>query len=114
MSQHSLKVDVEALLQVFRRGIFREPEVVVREILFNAYDACMVRQEAESGFKDPRIDVLTDVAKGTLTFADNGAGMTLQDIHEHFSTIGGSSKRPLRGGDHPLSLIGGFGVGSLA
>jgi hypothetical protein len=116
MGRHTLQVDTDAVLEVFKRGLFSDPRVAIRELLFNAHDACVLRLAQDPTFADPRIEGSTSAVSGTITFADNGAGMSAEELRDYLSTIGGSSKRLLQksGVEKPLSLIGGFGIGSLA
>ena len=67
-----------------------------------------------------RIHILTDYRAGTITFDDNGAGLTETEIHEYLATIGrsgtGAFRQELarRGRQAEVSLIGQFGIGLLS
>lgn len=63
------------------------PDVAVREMIQNGHDTCIIRQSRDNGFRDPRIDISFDKAAQTLTFSDNGAGMTEDELHKYLSTI---------------------------
>jgi len=40
-----------------------------------------------------RIDIIPDPGQGTLTFRDNGMGMTAEDVEKHLATVGAGYKR---------------------
>lgn len=96
------------------------PDVAVREMIQNGHDTCIIRQSRDNGFRDPRIDISFDKAAQTLTFSDNGAGMTEDELHKYLSTIGEGltkvQKNQLRGkgAQEALLLIGQFGIGLLS
>ena len=101
-------------------NIYAEPDVAVREMIQNAHDTSIIRTTVDKSFKNPSIEVTFDREKRTLTFADNGAGMTEDELHENLSTVGESFTRiqrdKLRGANaqEAALLIGQFGIGLLS
>ena len=87
----------------------------------NAHDGIQRRVDAE-GTKAPSgtIRITTDRAAGTLTFADNGCGLTETEIHDYLATIGRSGTEKFRrnllsSGRHmDVTVIGRFGIGLLS
>lgn len=120
MAQHEIKINLPGLLKMLGSNIYAEPDVAVREMIQNCHDTCIIRQTRDEGFDDPRIDVSFDKEANTLTFSDNGAGMTEDELHENLATIGRSftdiQRQELRGkgAQEALLLIGQFGVGLLS
>ena len=120
MEQHEIKINLPGLLRMLGYNIYAEPEASVREMIQNAHDTCIIRKTKDKGFTDPRIHVSYDKLQKTLTFADNGAGMTEYELHEYLSTIGRGftelQKKDLReaGAQEALLLIGQFGIGLLS
>lgn len=98
----------------------RQPDVAVREMIQNAHDTSIIRTTVDKSFTSPSIRVTFDREKQTLTFADNGAGMAEDELHENLSTIGESftriQKDELRGANaqEAALLIGQFGIGLLS
>src|SRR5262249_1612787 len=96
-------------------------KVGVRELIQNSHDSC-VRRRVERGEEDyePRIDVAVDRKKRTLTIADNGMGLTSDEITDYLATIGRGYTRELRARPAMASaaeageLIGQFGLGFLS
>ena len=86
MAQHEIKINLPGLLKMLGGNIYAEPDVAVREMIQNAHDTCIIRQTKDKTF-DPRIAVSFDKAAKTLTFSDNGAGMTEDELHNYLSTI---------------------------
>ena len=120
MEQHEIKINLPGLLRMLGYNIYAEPEASVREMIQNAHDTCIIRKTQDRGFTDPRIHISYDRAQKTLTFADNGAGMTEEELHEYLSTIGRGftelQRKDLReaGVQEALLLIGQFGIGLLS
>jgi molecular chaperone HtpG len=118
-TEHEIKINLPGLLKMLGSNIYAEPDVAVREMIQNAHDTCVIRTTEDPSLA-PRIDVSYDSAARTLTFADNGMGMTEPELHEYLSTIGqGFTKirrEALRGANaqEALSLIGQFGIGLLS
>nr|VFK24396.1 MAG: hypothetical protein BECKMB1821G_GA0114241_100834 [Candidatus Kentron sp. MB]VFK30662.1 MAG: hypothetical protein BECKMB1821I_GA0114274_101710 [Candidatus Kentron sp. MB]VFK75357.1 MAG: hypothetical protein BECKMB1821H_GA0114242_102032 [Candidatus Kentron sp. MB] len=48
----------------------------------------IIRRNQDPNFHAPRIDISFDRARHTITIADNGAGMTEQELHQNLATIG--------------------------
>ncbi|MCP4282930.1 MAG: hypothetical protein GY792_00535, partial [Gammaproteobacteria bacterium] len=120
MAKHEIKINLPGLLKMLGSNIYAEPDVAVREMIQNCHDTCIIRKTQDESFRDPRIDVSFDFNAKTLTFSDNGAGMTEEDLHENLATIGQSftkvQKDQLRGtgAQEALLLIGQFGIGLLS
>ncbi len=118
--QHEIKINLPGLLKMLGSNIYSEPDVAVREMIQNAHDTCIIRQSREPGFTIPEIRVDFDERRRTLTFSDNGEGMTEQDLHEMLSTIGKSFTKEARENlksasrQEALLLIGQFGIGLLS
>ncbi|MFC1712639.1 ATP-binding protein [Candidatus Poribacteria bacterium] len=121
MSQpFEIKINLPGLLKMLGANIYAEPDVAVREMIQNAHDTCIIRKTQDKGFTAPRIDISYNKAQGTLTFSDNGAGMTEDELHGYLSTIGEGFTRVQRedlsgaGAQEALLLIGQFGIGILS
>jgi len=88
MAKHEIQINLPGLLKMLGSNIYAEPDVAVREMIQNCHDTCIIRKTKDENFRDPRIDVSFDFAGKTLTFSDNGAGMTEEELHTYLSTIG--------------------------
>jgi len=118
--EHKIKINLPGLLRMLGENIYAEPDVAVREMIQNANDTCIIRGTQDDAFADPRIDIAFDRGRQTITIADNGAGMTEEELHKNLATIGESLSRiqrdQLREKDarEAALLIGQFGIGLLS
>ncbi len=109
------------LLKVLAEHLYSSKKVGVRELIQNAHDSC-VRRRVEGNEQDyePRIDLSIDPKRRTLTIADNGFGLTADEITNYLSTIGRGYTRELRerlalaSAAEAGELIGQFGLGFLS
>lgn len=120
MERREIKINLPGLLRMLGENIYAEPEVAVREMIQNAHDTSIIRTTVDQSFTDPSIQVTFDREQHTLIFADNGAGMTEDELHDNLSTVGESftrlQKDELREADaeEAALLIGQFGIGLLS
>lgn len=117
------QTEVRQLLDLMIHSLYSEKEIFLRELISNASDASdKLRFEAlrdESlyeGDSDLKIRVSFDKAARTLTIADNGIGMSREEVIENIGTIARSGTRRfferLTGDEaKDARLIGQFGVG---
>ncbi|RPI44868.1 MAG: molecular chaperone HtpG [Betaproteobacteria bacterium] len=117
------QAEVKQLLRLVTHSLYSNKEIFLRELISNASDACdKLRFEALSSKElfesdpDLRIRVSFDKAAGTITIADNGIGMSRDEVIEHIGTIAKSGTREFLDrltGDQAkdANLIGQFGVG---
>lgn len=103
---HSFAVDLRGLIDLLSEHLYSGPEVYVRELMQNGVDAIRARLDLPEQTFGPQLRF--QIQQDTLTFTDNGVGLTPQDIHEFLATIGRSSKRG------SVEFIGQFGIGLLA
>ncbi len=117
------QAEVSQVLNLVIRSLYSNKEIFLRELISNASDAAeKLRFEALSDdalFEDDpnlHIRVWTDKEAGTLTVADNGIGMSREEVMETIGTIASSGTRKFLenlSGDaaQDSQLIGQFGVG---
>ncbi len=117
------QTEVKQLLHLMIHSLYSNKEIFLRELISNASDACdKLRFEgidkpellAESG--ELAIQVHYNKDDRTLTVADNGIGMTRDDVIANLGTIARSGTREFVSqltGDQAkdAQLIGQFGVG---
>ncbi|MHB0991767.1 MAG: molecular chaperone HtpG [Burkholderiales bacterium] len=117
------QTEVKQLLQLMIHSLYSNKEIFLRELISNASDAAdKLRFEALSDNalweNDTELKIRIDYDKDarTITIADNGIGMTRQEVIEHIGTIARSGTRQFfenLSGDQArdTNLIGQFGVG---
>lgn len=122
------EADVAKLLHLMVHSVYSDKSVFLRELIANAADACeRLRYEALGDpallgeDAKPRITLLADPDKRTLTVEDNGIGMTRAEMVEALGTIARSGTKAFldrigegegaEGASPGTALIGRFGVG---
>lgn len=129
MTQETLTfgTDVSRLLDIVANALYTNRDVFLRELVSNASDACdklryeALQNPALAGARDFKVSIDKDTDLRTLSVADNGIGMTRQDLIDHLGTIARSGTAAMMdavknaGADKgALNLIGRFGVGFYA
>ncbi|MCW8853455.1 MAG: molecular chaperone HtpG [Gammaproteobacteria bacterium] len=117
------QAEVKQLLKLMIHSLYSNKEIFLRELISNASDACdKLRFEAlgkdDLYESDPELKIRIDYDKDnkTITFTDNGIGMSRDELVENIGTIASSgTKRFMESlsGDQAKDsqLIGQFGVG---
>ncbi|WP_035384900.1 molecular chaperone HtpG [Ferriphaselus sp. R-1] len=117
------QTEVKQLLQLMIHSLYSNREIFLRELVSNASDACdKLRFEAlhnnalYEDDSDLAIRISFDKDARTLTIADNGIGMSRDEVIANLGTIAKSGTREFFGklsGDQQKDahLIGQFGVG---
>ena len=122
MEVKKFQTETKRLLDLMINSIYTHKEIFVRELISNASDAIDKRHYLSltddryslSGEFEILID--TDYGNRTITFTDNGIGMTYDEVVENLGTIAKSgSKEFIKGLDEKnkgeIDIIGQFGVG---
>ena len=108
------EVDLSGLMRVLGEALYSTPHVAIRELIQNGHDSLERRRLEDRLPEQPRIVLVTDAARGTLSIEDNGAGLTAEEIHKYLATVGTGYTRELRDRDASSALIGYFGLGFLS
>jgi len=119
---HDFQAEVARLLDIVAHSLYSNKEIFLRELVSNASDACdKLRYEALTnaslldGDSELAITITPNAKARTLTIADNGIGMSEQELIDNLGTIARSGTAAFVeqvGKDAPdSSLIGQFGVG---
>ena len=116
------QAETQQVLRLVIHSLYSHKEIFLRELISNASDACeKLRFQAIAkpellGGDELEIRLKADPDAGTLTVADNGVGMSRDEVVDNLGTIARSgTKRFLEtlSGDaaKDAQLIGQFGVG---
>jgi molecular chaperone HtpG len=120
------QAEVSRLLEIVAHSLYSEKEVFLRELISNASDACdrhrylsLTEPDKAGPAGDYKITLTANKDARTLTVADNGIGMSHDELIENLGTIArsgtGKFMEQLSGdAKQDLSLIGQFGVGFYA
>src|SRR5213075_80052 len=90
----SFQAKVSRLLDIVAHSLYSEKEIFLRELISNASDACdrlryqaLTRPELTGDDAAFRVVLTPDKAARTLTVADNGIGMSHDELIENLGTI---------------------------
>ena len=121
---HAFQTEISQLLDLMINSLYSQKEIFLRELISNSSDAIDKRRFAAltdasllNDEEELAVTITTDTDSKTLTIADNGIGMTHDEVIENIGTIARSGTKKfmeaLKGGkdDSDMSLIGQFGVG---
>ncbi len=119
----SFQTEVKQLLQLMIHSLYSNREIFLRELVSNASDAidklrfsAVTNAALNENDTDLKITVSVDKAAGTISIADNGIGMSRDEVIANIGTIAKSGTKEFFAkltGDQQkdASLIGQFGVG---
>lgn len=119
----TFEAEISRLLHLLSESLYQNREIAIRELVSNASDALDKRRHAsltnsEVTAEDLRITITPNKEDRVLTIADNGIGMTHDELVQNLGTIAHSGsleylqqlqKASEESAD--VSLIGQFGVG---
>jgi molecular chaperone HtpG len=117
------QAEVKQLLHLMVHSLYGNKEIFLRELVSNASDAgdklrfeALADEALYESDPDLKIRVSYDPAARTITIADNGVGMSRQEVIEHIGTIAKSGTREFfqqltADKARDANLIGQFGVG---
>lgn len=118
---HTFQAEVARLLHLMVHSVYSDKDIFLRELISNAADACeklrFLALSEPALQVEPRLAVTlsADQDTGTLTIADNGIGMTADELIGNLGTIARSGTKAFLEGIADKSegsrLIGQFGVG---
>jgi molecular chaperone HtpG len=119
----TFQAEVVQILDLMVHSLYSNKEIFLRELISNASDAIdrlrlelLAKSELPEAEGPLQIRVSFDSGARTITVADNGIGMSRQEVIDHIGTIAKSGTREFLSaltGDQrkDASLIGQFGVG---
>ncbi len=117
------QAEVKQLLDLMIHSLYSNKEIFLRELVSNASDACdklrfetLTNKDLFENDADLKIRVSFDKAARTITIADNGIGMSREEVIANIGTIARSGTREFfknLSGEQAkdANLIGQFGVG---
>lgn len=118
----SLSINSENIFPIIKKWLYSDHDIFFRELISNGCDAVtklkklamMGEYELPEGYKS-RIDVIVDSENKTLTFKDNGLGMTADEVEEYINQIAFSGATDFiekyKDKSNSDQIIGHFGLG---
>lgn len=121
--KRTFSAEVEKILHLMIHSLYERSEIFLRELISNASDACdklryqsLTNPDLIRKGQELKISISFNKDAGTITVADNGIGMTRDEMIKNLGTIarsGTSGFLDKLTGDRKkdINLIGQFGVG---
>lgn len=121
MAKQMLEIHSENILPIIKKWLYSDKDIFVRELVSNSCDAIqkvrLLRDRGDLEVVDDtlRIDIRIDKANKTLTFSDNGIGMTAEEVRKYIAQIAFSGAEDFlakyKSNDERDQFIGHFGLG---
>jgi molecular chaperone HtpG len=121
---HEFQAEARQLLDLVVHSIYSNKDSFLRELISNASDALdkvklakLRDSDLDADVTDLQVRLIPDAAARTLTVADNGIGMSRDDVIDLIGTVAKSGTAQLRealskaGDAGSEELIGQFGIG---
>ncbi len=111
MTTGTLSIHSENILPIIKKWLYSDKDIFVRELVSNSSDA--IRKLKVLGVSDTfRITIAIDKEEKTLTFSDNGIGMTKEEIEKYITQIAFSGAEEfIEKYQLKEEIIGHFGLG---
>lgn len=118
----NLSINSENMFPIIKKWLYSDHDIFVREMVSNGCDAITKLKKLEGigeftypeGYK-ARIDVTVDPGEKTMTFTDNGIGMTADEVKEYINNIAFSGAADFfekyKDKANNDQIIGHFGLG---
>ncbi len=120
--QGNLAINSENIFPIIKKWLYSDHDIFIREVISNASDAItklkkleMIGEAKLDDEYKPRIDVLVSPEDKTITFTDNGLGMTVDEVKEYINQIAFSGAADFlekyKDKANDEQIIGHFGLG---
>lgn len=118
MAQGKINVQTENIFPIIKQFLYSDQEIFLRELISNAVDATQKLRtlaqlgESKANVDNLRVEVKLDKEAKTLTFSDNGIGMTADEVDKYINQIAFSGAEEfVQKYKDKASVIGHFGLG---
>ena len=120
--QGNLAINSENIFPIIKKWLYSDHDIFIREVISNASDAItklkkleMIGEAKLDDEYKPRIDVEVNPEEKTITFSDNGLGMTVDEVKEYINQIAFSGAADFlekyKDKANEEQIIGHFGLG---
>ncbi len=111
----NISIHAQNIMPVIKRWLYSDKDIFIRELVSNGCDAITKYKmiKGDTG-EDLRVTVTVDKENRTLTFTDNGIGMTEEEVDKYINQVAFSSAEEFLKnytGEDKGGIIGHFGLG---
>ena len=118
----SLTINSENIFPIIKKWLYSDHDIFYRELVSNGCDAItkLKKLEIMGEWQKPedlkfKIQVITDPNEKTITFIDNGIGMTVEEVDQYINQIAFSGAQDFlekyKDKANEEQIIGHFGLG---
>ncbi len=116
----SISIHTENIFPIIKKWLYSDKDIFLRELVSNAVDAIHKLQNINlvDGLQladEYKVDIHIDKEAGTLTVADNGIGMTADEVRKYINQVAFSSAEDFvekfKDLEDKNQIIGHFGLG---
>ncbi len=120
LEQGSITIHTENIFPIIKQSLYSDREIFLRELVSNAADAIAKLKMASFAGEwadppEPEILITLDKEAKTLSVADNGIGMTAEEVKKYINQVAFSSAEEFihkyKGQEAEQAIIGHFGLG---
>ena len=120
--QGNLSIDSENIFPIIKKWLYSDHDIIIRELVSNGCDAITKVKKLDvmgeltlpDDYK-PQIKVIVSPEDKTITFVDNGIGMTADEVKEYINQIAFSGATDFiekyKDKANDEQIIGHFGLG---
>ena len=109
------QVNSENILPIIKQWLYSDKDIFLRELVSNATDALTKLEHLQTEAKDLRVDITLDEKNGEVTIADNGIGMTAEEVEKYICQVAFSGAKEFldtyKDDEKKNNVIGHFGLG---
>src|SRR4030042_1462106 len=116
-----LSIHADNILPIIKKWLYSDKEIFIRELISNAVDACnkikhlSLVGEYKEELGELEIKIKIDAKNKTLSFNDNGIGMTREEVKKYINQIAFSGAEDFlskyKDNKEENQIIGHFGLG---
>ncbi|MDR1549740.1 MAG: molecular chaperone HtpG [Hungatella sp.] len=118
----SLTINSENIFPIIKKWLYSDHDIFYRELVSNGCDAItkLKKLEIMGEWQKPeeldfKIEIITDSNEKSITFKDNGLGMTMEEVEEYINQIAFSGAQDFlekyKDKANEEQIIGHFGLG---
>jgi molecular chaperone HtpG len=120
LEQGSITIHTENIFPIIKQSLYSDREIFLRELISNAADAITKLKMASlagevADLPEPEITIALNKEAKTLAVADDGIGMTAEEVKKYINQVAFSSAEEFiqkyKGKDAEQAIIGHFGLG---